>query len=1186
MALFPAFAEAQSDKVEDSSKDLDWLSNKSFQTSDALSLHTRFLGKNNERESSEGREEEDDIVPTRKKKKKSEKHRKKRKKDRKESRRCVDSGGSDPEPVFPSDLKKEREAERPEAAPLASSFTWLDDIQLPTAPKFCVDCKPDSANWTYKSLYRGDVARYKRKGSSSLGLDPRRQEVSWDDSNKKQKGSEKKRGADRYFSTASRQLLRSEHPLPALPNTAGCSAVTNLTSFLPLGDDEGENTGGLKGGRVPTSSVNPLGVYDSSTALWLQGKGKQDQTEHSNKETEMENSDVLLTGRTEEFNRRLREEPADSLLWLQFIRYQDELSASVFGGEEERGSNSDERRKSSYRAVLEKKLSIAERAVATNPSCIALQLERLRICQELWEPSVLAKEWKKLVFLHPNSGPLWREYLLFTQSYFSNFTVSKVNSAYGKCLSTLSAVRDGSMVSHPALPGIEDDLLDIFTQQCHFLRQSGHAEKAVSLFQAMIDFTFYKPDSVRELSTKQQVEFFEPFWDSGEARVGEFGAKGWKAWMLQQERGGWLQPSAEEELEEEEEEEEVKDRSQPRWAVWLDVESSREAAHWLPWRPDKSKSQSEEDCEDPDRQVLFDDIGSSLICLSSPELRFRLLLRFLSFLGLLVDPVLSADPCQHGLLLEDLSLLTQGNDLQHPLTSFNLPCSGVNSVGHMTTLQGARKWVGLGKQGERFVNNMVAMIQPVLSAHHRAILTLSLMQYEKLKVLRCLRGNKKRLRSQGKSSKRVAKRLLKEPDNRSSLVLWREFAHLEWMLGNRDEARKVFSTATAMGETKGLGSLSLCELCLLWAQLEVEDARVRGGGTGSPALCELTRLAEGTSSSSSSQSPTPVSILKARRSYEQALAASLSALDEEPHHCQANRKAQGDCVGEKLRLRGLVGCYALFQYLTVGIQAANAVYSQAREKMDGLYRTLAPNKQCNGKEDANPAGADVPTTDSSLAGNLFVSMLACECETIAVQQTALLRYHNNISVFPLAKLRETLTSALSAWPCSAPLWSIYVQVENRYHSAGRARRFIHSVTRDNSSVVPRLFAIVAEQQRKQLVDAAQRSCSTDAALTVLPENGLSNRIRGLFESAIATEMGTHCPLLWRMYIHFLVSEGKVEKATGLFYKALQNIPWVKGLYMDAVQLLPEHLQEFVDLVTEKELRLRLPLEELDIILED
>lgn len=65
-----------------------------------------------------------------------------------------------------------------------------------------------------------------------------------------------------------------------------------------------------------------------------------------------------------------------------------------------------------------------------------------------------------------------------------------------------------------------------------------------------------------------------------------------------------------------------------------------------------------------------------------------------------------------------------------------------------------------------------------------------------------------------------------------------------------------------------------------------------------------------------------------------------------------------------------------------------------------------------------------------------------------------------------------------------------------------------------------------------------------------------------------------------------MSEGKVDKAKWLFYKALQNIPWVKGLYMDAVQLFPDQLQEFVDLMTEKEIRLRLPLEELDILLEE
>lgn len=215
----------------------------------------------------------------------------------------------------------------------------------------------------------------------------------------------------------------------------------------------------------------------------------------------------------------------------------------------------------------------------------------------------------------------------------------------------------------------------------------------------------------------------------------------------------------------------------------------------------------------------------------------------------------------------------------------------------------------------------------------------------------------------------------------------------------------------------------------------------------------------------------------------------------------------------------------------MGIQAANAVYNQARETMEELHHTLMHNKQNNSNGEASTAS--FTANKSAVDSRQDVTRLACECEAIAVQQAALHRYHNSVDVFPLATLRQTLTSAITTWPGCAPLWSIYVQVsqgpffkistfirlwiqtwcrychqatslcrkmcpthslnhpvagyfamltssnlrfqvENRYHSAGRARRFFHSVTRDSCSVVPRLFAIVAEQQRKQLVDAAVR----------------------------------------------------------------------------------------------------------------
>lgn len=38
--------------------------------------------------------------------------------------------------------------------------------------------------------------------------------------------------------------------------------------------------------------------------------------------------------------------------------------------------------------------------------------------------------------------------------------------------------------------------------------------------------------------------------------------------------------------------------------------------------------------------------------------------------------------------------------------------------------------------------------------------------------------------------------------------------------------------------------------------------------------------------------------------------------------------------------------------------------------------------------------------------------------------------------------------------------------------------------------------------------------------------------------------------------------------------------------MDAIEYFPDEMQEVVDLMTEKELRVRLPLEELELLLED
>ena len=117
-----------------------------------------------------------------------------------------------------------------------------------------------------------------------------------------------------------------------------------------------------------------------------------------------------------------------------------------------------------------------------------------------------------------------------------------------------------------------------------------------------------------------------------------------------------------------------------------------------------------------------------------------------------------------------------------------------------------------------------------------------------------------------------------------------------------------------------------------------------------------------------------------------------------------------------------MGCYALYQHLTVGVQATTAVYSQAREGMEALHRAL--------DSDQRPDASGGPGAAGKEASALCAKRLAFECEALAVQQTALLRYHLSTSVFPLATLRHALTSSLSAWPQSAPLWTVYLQVQS------------------------------------------------------------------------------------------------------------------------------------------------------------
>lgn len=302
--------------------------------------------------------------------------------------------------------------------------------------------------------------------------------------------------------------------------------------------------------------------------------------------------------------------------------------------------------------------------------------------------------------------------------------------------------------------------------------------------------------------------------------------------------------------------------------------------------------------------------------------------------------------------------------------------------------------------------------------------------------------NKKRLKSQGKNCKKLAKNLLKEPENRNNFCLWKQYAHLEWLLGNTDDARKVFDTALSMAGSKELKDCELCELSLLYAELEVELLPdVRGAATAR-AVHILTRLTENGPCGAYTGQVLAVHILKARKAYEHAL-----------QDCLGDSHVSDPAATDALNLLiSLVKCFMLFQYLTIGIDAALRIYEQVSAKLKGSVSPEGP-----GPEDS--AGPRSPS------GVL---------EAVTLMHTSLLRFHMKVSTYPLAPLRLVLSEALKLYPGNQVLWRLYVQIQSKSHSASKTRRFFDAITRSAKPLEPWLFAIEAEKMRKRLVETVQR----------------------------------------------------------------------------------------------------------------
>lgn len=601
--------------------------------------------------------------------------------------------------------EKRRHEERKSIYEALAKKIFLEETGLAPERAFRKDKKSDRNNLAFTTLYRLHVPKY-HENSCIVAYSV------------KSLTKRKKLKSARFFDK------KSAPELPANPIDMSRSRLelppTTDVEYIPI------ESSPLDASVKQTRDSNTQTIKFSSMA-------DDDASEKRQAYPVKPSQEQLVYNKTQEYNDHLRKHPHDIEKWLEFVNFQDKVN--LLTNKEDVNSS----------AVAEKKLSIFEKALESNPKCAELLIRRLQTAKSVWSAEQISSEWKKLSFLYPNNTDIWLNYLNFARSHLTYFTTQKVLKIYSKCFGTLIKIVTGEFQTHRANQDLENKMVDIFVDYAKFLSDVGLIERSIASFQALIEFNNFTPQILtRESSLVEWLTFFEPFWDSGVPRFGELNWCGWAKTMETKKFPN--NPPDVSELEYNEKETALLGQNLKPDKAWLMVEELREQYHWMP-----VKGEAADAIEDLDRNVLLDDIRFCLFQVTSPETKYRIMEAFIDFL------LREADHEQTEI---------------HP----NLKAS-VKFTNYRSFIDTVFQ-----KTIEHFKQNSDVLIERWIAF--------------KLGELRSNRS-----KSNIKETRTFIKNILKNDEHRNNLRVWKQYAKFEEEFGDAKMVRKLYETGLEMASS-------------------------------------------------------------------------------------------------------------------------------------------------------------------------------------------------------------------------------------------------------------------------------------------------------------------------------------------------------------------------------------------------
>jgi tetratricopeptide (TPR) repeat protein len=977
----------------------------------------------------------------------------------------------------------------------------LSKDEKPASEFYTVDRRGNLQNLQYGSLSQYDIPRYRTIGHGRvLGLDSRFR-VS--------------RDTNQVEEIQADPGARSRHGYQSLLSMGPYEEQLALRVDIETGEDAVK----LQKDFVPIGGVKRRRRDDSHQVGDLQEDTKSDtEPSSTSSEDEIEEQNAYDAFRNDKAHQRLvelecsaRDHPENVATWLELATHQHSVGAS--------------------------RISIYERALASVKSPNGrerLFLELLGEGKSLWDTTKLFAKWESVLKeTGTHNFDLWLKYLDLQQTTFSRFTVDGCLTLYIQCLEHAKVLQDS----------VKRDKTCIYLLlRCTiFLRQAGFVERAIAIWQALMEWIFFAPE--KGFSTDQdELRAFEKWWDSEVARIGDEGAQGWRS-----NDTADMPPRSDPHFESD-------FIAEGKFHTWASREEYYARNSKLPARAlDDIKS------DDLFRVVIFSDIREFLFRPEKTEGRRLLIDAFLIFCDL---PPLSdqarkwwTDPF---LRVVSLNIDDEAGGMLQPKLNFVSPTSNFG-LDSQTLFSDPREWFSSWSKSS--FSDLPWIAVDSVWCHRSLRQLVEEVFYYHDSIAEYVVAFE--LSTDPPAARKYAKALLKRHTN--SLKLYNAFAQVQCRLGNYDDAEKVWATALSMNQSFGVNQQK--DSIILWRTWVWETMERRDYDR---CMRLILSIPDGHFNLNSGISIPPSSPLGSGTALPASMTASTSRLRAQ-RYLESRASSQLSLQRNETVIH-FIDLLAILTYLTTNrsLSAAYDIYQQAlvsiardTEKLSGLMRI----------------------------------------ELLHQSMARLVHFHTTTSsplTYRPIEISQILRDSLQHFPENTIFLSLHGYHTRQTHLIDRLRSVSTlqpAMTKPSQSqVIP---GSDCQFQSQEFTKSSLTSSTFSIAIELMrPAYGgrTEHSVRAAFMRALNDDSSSShvSPSLWLNYLRWELSlpnplksnwkstsSSKIHKRLrDLFYQALRSCPYSRPLYMVAFasQVLryaigDDGLQEIYDTMVEKGLRL-------------